>query len=127
MRAKQFDRSDIVDDFVNFCANKLKLNELPKLTLVSDPKFSFDKKTFGMYEPAHDHTKININQRNIVDVLRTVAHELVHAAQDQGTVSPEHNTGLPGKEIENVANALAGVIVRDYTQSHPEYFGMSAE
>ena len=80
-----------------------------------------------MYEPEHDRSKININERNLVDVLRTVAHELVHAAQDQKTVSPELDTGLPGKEIENVANAMAGKIIRDYTESHPEFFGMSAE
>lgn len=127
MRAKQFDRKGIVDDFVNHCAKILNLQELPKISLVDEPQFSHTRKTFGMYEPAHDRSKININERNLVDVLRTIAHELVHAAQDQGTVSAEYDTGLPGKEIENVANAMAGKIVRDFTETRPELFGMSAE
>jgi hypothetical protein len=127
MRAKDFDRSSIINDFVDYAANILNLQEVPNLKLVNDPSFSFSKKTFGQYEPATNQSKINVNERNLVDVLRTIAHEFVHAAQNQGTLDPNYNTGLPGKEIENVANALGGKIVRDYTQSHPQYFGMSAE
>jgi hypothetical protein len=127
MRAKHFDRSSIVADFVNYCAKELHLKEKPKLSLISDPAFSHSKKTFGQYEPATDSTKININNRNLVDVLRTIAHEFVHAAQDQGTIDAGHETGLPGTEIENVANALGGKLVRDYTESHGEYFRMTAE
>lgn len=127
MRAKDFDRSTVVDDFVEYTANLLNLKQIPDLHLVDDPSFSFTKKTFGQYEPGQNRSKVNINERNLVDVLRTIAHELVHAAQDQGVLDANHDTGLPGKEIENVANALGGKIVRDYTQSHPQYFGMSAE
>lgn len=127
MRAKEFDRSQIIDDFVAYTSNLLNLKDIPDLDLVDDPFFSFSNKTFGQYEPLYNRSKVNINERNLVDVLRTIAHEFVHAAQNQGTIDPNFNTGLPGKEIENVANALGGKIVRDYTQSHPQYFGMSAE
>ena len=127
MRAKHFDRSGIVADFVNYCAKQLNLSKIPKLSLISDPMFSHTNKTFGQYAPDIDHTMVNINNRNLVDVLRTIAHELVHAAQDQGTIDATHNTGLPGKDIENVANAVGGKLVRDYTQSHGEYFRMTAE
>jgi Zn-dependent peptidase ImmA (M78 family) len=127
MRAKHFDRSSIVTDFVNYCAKQLNLLEIPKLSLISDPMFSHTNKTFGQYEPDTDHTTVNINNRNLVDVLRTIAHELVHAAQDQGTIDAAHNTGLPGKDIENVANAVGGKLVRDYTQSNGKYFRMTAE
>lgn len=127
MRAKHFDRSSIVNDFVNYCVKELNLREKPRLSLVSDPAFSHTNKTFGQYAPHSDSTKVNINNRNLVDVLRTIAHELVHAAQDQGTIDADHKTGLPGKDIENVANAVGGKLVRDYTQNHGEYFRMTAE
>lgn len=127
MRAKHFDREHIVNDFIAFAAKRLNLQTIPDIKLVNSPEFSRDKKTFGFYEPEHDHSVININERNLVDVLRTIAHELTHAAQDQGTVSSTHDTQLPGKEIENVANAMAGSIVRDFTKTHGNYFGMRAE
>ena len=127
MRAKHFDRSGVVTDFVKYCATQLNLTKIPKLSLISDPMFSHTNKTFGQYAPDTDHTTVNINNRNLVYVLRTIAHELVHAAQDQGTIDATHNTGLPGKDIENVANAVGGKLVRDYTESHGEYFRMTAE
>ena len=95
MRAKHFDRSGVVTDFVKYCATQLNLTKIPKLSLISDPMFSHTNKTFGQYAPETDHTTVNINNRNLVDVLRTIAHELVHAAQDQGTIDATHNTGLP--------------------------------
>ncbi len=127
MRAAQFDRRSIVNNFIQFASNYLQLVKQPNLNLVDSPAFCLNKKTFGMYEPEHEKAVININERNLVDVLRTVAHELVHAAQHQGTIDAEIDTGLPGKEIENVANALAGVIVKNYTDRNPRLFGMTAE
>lgn len=127
MRAKHFDRTAVVTDFVNYCAAQLKLTKIPKLSLISDPMFSHTNKTFGQYDTYNDHTTVNINNRNLVDVLRTIAHELVHAAQDQGTIDAAHKTGLPGQDIENVANAVGGKLIRDYAESHGEYFRMTAE
>jgi len=127
MRAENFDREHIVQSFMDYCAAALKLKSMPQINLIDSPEFSRIKKTFGQYSPDSDTSEVNINARNLVDVLRTIAHEMVHAAQDQKTIDPGHNTQLPGPEIENVANAVAGRLVRKFTEKNGEYFGLTAE
>jgi len=60
-----------------------------------------------------------------MDILRTVAHELVHCRQNQQRPLPDH-AGQTGSAWENDANARAGVIMRDYAESNPEKFTESA-
>jgi hypothetical protein len=60
-----------------------------------------------------------------MDILRTVAHELVHCRQNQSRPLPDH-AGRTGSPWENDANARAGVIMRDYAESNPEKFTESA-
>jgi hypothetical protein len=62
-------------------------------------------------------------QRHIMDVLRTVAHELTHKHQherDGSDMGPD--AGETGSPYENEANARAGVLMRDYAKLHPEHF-----
>jgi hypothetical protein len=61
--------------------------------------------------------------RHIMDVLRTVAHELTHTRQherDGDRMGPA--AGETGSPYENEANARAGVLMRDYGRLHPELF-----
>jgi Zn-dependent peptidase ImmA (M78 family) len=49
----------------------------------------------------------------MADILRTLAHELVHRKQDEdGRI--DYESGETGSDIENEANAQAGVLLRDY-------------
>ena len=51
--------------------------------------------------------------RNMADILRTIAHELVHHKQNElGMIKP--GSGDTGSDIENQANSLAGIILREY-------------
>jgi len=53
--------------------------------------------------------------------LRSLAHEIIHSKQnEQGSLSLED--GNTGSEIENQANAVAGIIMRHYGQLKPEIF-----
>jgi hypothetical protein len=56
-----------------------------------------------------------------MDVLRTLAHELVHQRQHETMTMPD-NAGEDGSEWENQANATAGVLMRRYGKTHPELF-----
>jgi len=57
-----------------------------------------------------------------MDVLRTLAHELVHHKQRElDMIQP--GDGATGSRIENQANAVAGVLMRDFADQHPDYFG----
>jgi hypothetical protein len=55
-----------------------------------------------------------------VDILRTVAHELVHYRQD---IRNELNdqSGATGSPEENQAHEIAGVIMRHFNKQYPEF------
>jgi len=59
-------------------------------------------------------------------VLRTVAHELVHCSQNQQYNGLPDDAGETGSRWENDANARAGIIMRDWANSHPEHFELPA-
>jgi hypothetical protein len=65
--------------------------------------------------------EINIGNRHIMDVLRTLAHEMVHHKQD---VAGQLNdrSGEDGSPEENEANAKAAVIMRLWGKMNPELF-----
>jgi hypothetical protein len=114
---------EILRDFVAFCAKELKLNELPVIKLRRDPQWSVVHKTFGRYVNDRKMLEVAWGQRHIMDVLRTVAHELTHRHQherDGAKMGPD--AGETGSPYENEANARAGVLMRDYARLHPEFF-----
>jgi hypothetical protein len=111
-----------VQDFVLFCAEKLQLQAIPKIRLKQDPAWSERNATFGQYMPDEDTLILSVAGRHPLDVLRTAAHELTHHRQAEQSTMPV-NAGETGSEYENEANALAGVIMRDFAELHPEYFG----
>jgi Zn-dependent peptidase ImmA (M78 family) len=56
-------------------------------------------------------------------VLRSLAHELVHHRQEElGMI--EAMSGDTGSEIENEANALAGVLLRDYGKQNVQIYDL---
>jgi Zn-dependent peptidase ImmA (M78 family) len=49
----------------------------------------------------------------MADILRTLAHELVHRKQEEdGRL--DINSGKTGSPIEDEANAMAGVLLRNF-------------
>jgi hypothetical protein len=111
---------EIVRDFVDFAGDRLGLERAPKIKLIRDPKQAAERKSFGGYMPGGG-IEINIGNRHIMDVLRTLAHEMVHHKQD---VAGELNdrSGEDGSPQENEANAKAAVIMRLWAKMNPELF-----
>ena len=48
------DIEQIVQKFVQFCDQRLKLENIPEIELVTDPSFSTDHGTFGAYHPGKE-------------------------------------------------------------------------
>lgn len=111
----------ILKDFIDFVAKELKLKELPQIKLRRDPQWSVVHKTFGRYIDDRNMLEVAWGQRHIMDVLRTVAHELTHRRQHEREDVPS-SAGETGSPYENEANARAGILMRDYARLHPEYF-----
>ena len=113
---------DILHDFVRFAAEDLELDSLPKFDFKFDNKRSLEHKSFGGYQPGAEHITITVVNRHIMDVCRTLAHELVHYSQDLKKELEDDEAGATGSPQENEANARAAVIMRNWGKKHPEFF-----
>jgi len=114
---------EILRNFIDFCSKELELESMPVVKLRKDPQWSVVNRTFGRYIDDHNLLEVAWGQRHIMDVLRTVAHELTHRHQHERESVPG-DAGKTGSPYENEANARAGVLMRDYAQQHPEYFAV---
>lgn len=110
-----------LEDFLPLCVEHLGLKQLPKITFQKN----MDQATFGSYDADTDQLTLAIHNRQPVDILRTLAHELVHARQrESDSIRP--GDGRTGSAIENQANAGAGVIMRLFSQKYPQYLSLPA-
>ena len=105
--------------FLDFVKKELDMPELPEIKLVDDKKVAKDRKSFGTYDGAV--VVVNIANRHPSDIFRTLAHELVHHKQNgEGRIKAD--SGETGSDIENEANATAGVVLRKFNRAYPAVF-----
>ena len=110
-------RQQIIEDFIQFTKNRLDINQLPTIRFLNDREWATEKRSFGEYNPNQRHLDVYIGNRNLADILRTLCHELVHHRQNE--LGKLYNSaGKTGSNIENQANALAGIMMRDYGKSN---------
>jgi len=108
------DKEKILNNFIEYCIEKLKLKEKPNVHFV-DENFAKQKRALGAYDPESNRIIVVIENRLLADIMRTLAHELIHRKQDElGLIKDPMEAGQTGSPIENQANAVAGVIMRNY-------------
>lgn len=117
------EKKDILDvsDFVNFAKDYLKINDdvIIELAFEKTP----DIRTTAYYNGNEGKIKIYVKDRAIIDICRSIAHELVHHMQNlQGRITDAMKDGEDGSEIENEANAVAGIIIRKWGRINPEIY-----
>jgi hypothetical protein len=103
-----------IGEFIKFAIKNLELQNSPgSLTLSYDNKQAQDKRTFGFFDPHNKKIWVYVKNRNMADILRTLAHELVHRKQEEdGRL--DIKSGETGSPIEDEANAMAGVLLRNF-------------
>lgn len=112
---------NVIADFIDFAAKALDLQQVPKITFSDDQELAKNMHSLGAYNPKSDELLVVKGPRLTADILRTLAHELVHRKQDEmAPLKPED--GKTGSEIENEANAAAGVLLRQFGKYRPEIF-----
>lgn len=103
--------------FIKFIQDELDLNTPFKVQLVTDR--SDDLKTYAYYDPNSGLIKVYCKNRGLADVLRSVAHELIHHLQNQ-----RGQLGQPvpdiGGQIEDEANSVAGQLVKKFGYMNPK-------
>jgi GNAT superfamily N-acetyltransferase len=117
---------NLVHEFIQHTAMELGIDPLPEIVLHTDPEWSTNNHSFGRYDPDSHTLNVSMPNRHILDVLRTVAHELVHCSQNQQHGGLPADAGETGSRWENDANARAGIIMRDWANEHPEHFDLPA-
>ena len=66
---------------------------------------------------------VYIKDRAIMDVMRSVAHELVHHHQNErGDLIGSPEEGADGSPLENEANAKAGEMIRIFGKQNPSIY-----
>ena len=109
-----------VADFVNFAKEFLGITDDIKIELAFER--TPDLKTTAYYSTL-GKLVVYAKDRAIVDICRSIAHELVHHKQNlEGRLVNTVKDGEDGSPIENEANAVAGVIIRKYGKIKPEIY-----
>lgn len=115
------DKIYVLKDFTKYCIKFLDIKGSIEINL----KNGKDKRlqtlaSYGYsYDGKPDDIYVRAGGRHIVDIMRSLAHELTHKRQNERQ-ELDDESGVTGSPQENEANSLAGVIMRDYTKSHPE-------
>ena len=111
-----------IGEFIKYAIKNLEIQNPPRnLALSYDTAKAKEMRSFGYFDPNSNKIWVYCGNRNMGDILRTLAHELVHRKQDEdGRISYE--SGKTGSDIENEANAKAGVLLRDFGKQHEEIY-----
>ena len=110
-------QDDILRDFIRWCCDKLHITiPLPRIVYAEQKEGPRQDRT-GYYNPTTNTMWVYVGNRNLVDILRTVAHELTHHKQreDNETI---HTNKL--SKIESQADEAAGMLMKLYIKRHPE-------
>jgi len=118
---EQQSSASILQKFTEYVCDKLGIESCPKIKIRRDPQWSQVNGTFGHYDPDNNTLEVSVAGRHMADVMRTLAHELVHHHQEEREGIPADG-GETGSRFEDEANALAGRIMRDFREHHPEIF-----
>lgn len=104
---------ELIKHFVEFCKKELNIQSLPRISFTKDKNFVEERRSFGEYHPGNMSVKVFYLGRNLADVCRSLAHELTHHRQHELGMIYD-GAGNTGSEIEDDANAMAGILMREY-------------
>ena len=108
------DKKSKITEFVKFVKKELELEKCPTVVLQNGRG---GLKTTAHYDYSKENKIIRINAKNrpLVDVMRSIAHEMVHHKQfEQGRL--EVKPPDIGGEIEDEANAKAGQYIKMFSK-----------
>ena len=109
------DHAKLIGDFCNFCAKNLPINGQFKIYITSDRK-KHNITTTAAYEVNNNVCRIYGKNRALVDICRSIAHEMTHMMQDETGLLIGHIQDAGGFH-EDQANAKAGELIKRFAKS----------
>jgi hypothetical protein len=105
-------KKKLLTDFALFACDHLKIKNDPRIMILNGRS---EIKTTANYDYTKDEKIIKINGRNraVVDIMRSIAHELTHHKQwEDGRLKIK--PADIASDIENEANAKAGELIKRF-------------
>jgi hypothetical protein len=97
--------------FVQFAAHLLKIEDDFKIYLLG--KGDDGDSTTGGYNKSTNTITALYQDRALIDILRTIAHEIEHQRQDSLNLIGDKTQNVGGF-LENDANIIAGILIKLY-------------
>ena len=113
--------SSEVKKFVDWACSKLHIKSKPKILLSFDSEEAQQNHHTGSHTIGDDKIWVYAKNRNLVDILRTVFHELVHVRQGELNMIKAGDS-YPGSPIEAMADMLAGKYIKIYAKQNRNIF-----
>ena len=118
---EDLNNNPIVQKFLAWTSKKLNLQSTPKIEFSYDSKEAQEGHHTGRHNPETGEVWVYCANRNLVDIFRTVFHELTHVRQGElGMIEP--GDSYPGSPIEAEADMMAGKYMKIFGKDHPEIF-----
>ena len=110
---------ELLNEFVKFACKELNIPH-------ASVQLQFNRENL-VTTAAYSNKKVLVyaKDRAIIDIMRSIAHELTHLMQDlAGRLAPEKHkeNNSAGSEIENEANYKAGEIIRKFGEKYPDIY-----
>lgn len=110
-----------VEKFAAWASRRVHLKNPVKIELSYDTEEAQDGHHTGRHTEGTGTVWVYAKNRNLVDILRTVFHEIVHCRQGElGMIKP--GDSYPGSPIEAMADMLAGKYIKIYGEKHHYIF-----
>ena len=109
-----------LNEFSKFVRKELKIDNPPTILILNGRD---DLKTTASYDYMKEHKiiKVNCKNRALVDIMRSIAHEMTHHKQwEQGRLKVKPPD--IGGEIEDEANSKAGQFIKIYAKQNPTIY-----
>ena len=115
------DKKDKLNSFVKFVKKELGIEKVPTISIQANRD---GLKTTAHYDYTKENKIVRVYGKNraLVDIMRSVAHELVHHKQfEEGRLDGPQPPDIGG-EIEDEANAKAGQHIKMYAKIDPSIY-----
>ena len=105
----------VINHFIKFLIDKMPVDNIKEIIFTGDRE---DDMTTGSYKIETQVIKVLSKGRMLIDILRTLSHEWIHAAQHD-FLGWEKGPDIGGRN-EDGCNTYSGVLMKQYQKEFPE-------
>lgn len=109
-----------IKDFIKWSYKTLNMQKpYPRITISKNTEVAQKGHHTGVHKG--NDIWVYVGNRNLIDIFRTIFHELTHHRQTQLNMIKDGDS-YPGSPIEMLADMAAGKYIKFYGKEHPEIF-----